>query len=140
VQAQTNYTTRKSTTLLVRSGGALASLLVLIAVSVGVLYTLGLFGQPSHRAIDGAVVTPTRPLITYCRVCQDEALAARQARLSELEPSRAIGSIAAPVRSRISNCQICQDEALGANQTTLLTPAYEELFPQTSDPSQRGPR
>jgi len=141
MQTQSNYTTRVATTPRLRWGArALAALLVLAVVIVGVLYALGVFGRVSRAATDGTVAAPARPLVTHCRVCQDEVLAARPPRQAGRQPAQATGLIASPARPLLSTCQVCRDEVLGANQSSLIAPAYQEPSLDTSDPHQRSPR
>src|SRR6266498_3044815 len=82
MQTQSNYTTRVATTPRLRWGArALAALLVLAVVIVGVLYALGVFGRVSRAATDGTVAAPARPLLSTCQVCRDEVLGANQSSL-----------------------------------------------------------
>jgi hypothetical protein len=141
MQTQTNYTTPVATTSWVRWGvRALTALLVLGVVIAGVLYTLGQFGQPSRGATDGRVSAPAGALITNCRPCRDEALAAQQLGQPLIGPASAMAPIASPARSLISTCRVCRDEALGANQTYLTTPEGGAPLLQPDDPRQPGPR
>jgi hypothetical protein len=138
---QTNYTTPVATTSWVRWGApALATLLVLGVVIAGVLYAFGQFGQSSQRATDGGVSAPARALITNCRPCRDEALAAQQPGQPLIGPARTTAPIVSPARSLISTCRVCRDEALGANQINLTTPAVVAPSLQPTDPRQSGPR
>jgi len=141
MQTQTNYTTPVTTTSWRRWGArALAALLVLGVVIAGVLYAFGQFGQSSQRATDGGVGAPARALITNCRPCRDEALAAQQPGQPLIGPASATAPIASPARTLITTCRVCRDEALGANQTYLTTPAVVAPPLQPTDPRQSGPR
>src|SRR6266508_2859919 len=73
---------------------ALAALLVLGVAIAGVLYAFGQFGQSSQRATDGGVGAPARALITNCRPCRDEALAAQQPGQPLIGPASATAPIA----------------------------------------------
>jgi hypothetical protein len=138
---QTNYTTPVATTSWVRWGArVLATLLVLGVVIAGVLYAFGQFGQSSQPATDGGVSAPARALVTNCRSCRDEALAAQQPGQPLIRPASATAPLVSLARTLITTCRVCRDEALGANQTYLSTPAVVAPPLQPTDPRQSGPR
>jgi len=141
MKAQTHYTTPITATPWMRWGmRALAGLLVLAVVIVGLVYALGLFGQPSQSRTNGGVGAPARTTITNCRVCRDEALAARQPGQALTGPVKATTPIRTPTGTLISSCRVCRDETLGANHADLITTALVVLHVEPSDPRQIGPR
>ena len=124
MKAQTHYTTPITATPWMRWGiRALAALFVLVVI-VALVYALGLFGQPSQSGTNSGVSAPAHTLVANCRVCRDEALAARQPGQALIGSSTTTAAIGARAHALISNCRACRDEALWANRTDLITPAF----------------
>jgi hypothetical protein len=94
----------------------IAGLVVLAAAIIGAVLALN---QRVRAPEITSRASAYRQLIAYCRVCADEALAARQG----VVPSagRATQSVAANINTRplIAYCRVCADEALAAYQSPV---------------------
>jgi hypothetical protein len=139
MKTQTHYTTPITLTLWIRRyGTALAASLALAATMIGLLYALG-FSVPTTRpAADQAVAAPAQGLLSNCRACRDEALAAQVNPAAQ--PVRVAPAVHTTMGGLIANCRPCRDEALGAHQASLSTAAGGTVFSQLDDPRRPGPR
>ena len=115
MKAQTStltHATSRSRTILVM----IAGLVVLAAAIIGAVLALSQRAR-APQITSGAAAQ--RPLIAYCRVCADEALAARQSFVPNA--GRATQPAAADTNARplIVTCRVCADEALAAHQPSM---------------------
>jgi hypothetical protein len=101
---------KRSRTMLALVGG----LIVLAVAIVGAALVLS---QRAPQITSGAAAH--RPLIADCRMCADEALAARQSFIPNA--GRATQTAAADTNTRplIVTCRVCVDEALAAHQPSI---------------------
>jgi hypothetical protein len=120
-----------------RGAVALAALVALLVIGVGLLYAPGFISRtaPATTARPAA-----QPFIANCRACWDEALGAAQVNLPAAQPARTIVLAAPAARPLIANCRACRDEALGAAQTSLTAVDLAAPDALPAYPRQFGPR
>src|SRR5262245_47349090 len=138
MKAQVSSLTR--TTNNKRSRTKLAMVAGLIVLAVAIVGAARVLSQRAQAPQITSGAAAQRPLIAYCRVCGDEALAAHQPSM----PASARAAKPAPtgfsVRSLITNCRACRDEALAGTQASFGTVDSRTVFLQLDDPHQPGPR
>jgi len=94
---------------------ALAGVLILVAIIGGIFARSR---HPSTATIDSRAIAASS-LVTHCRVCLDEALAARQRPVSVSLPPAPPAVASSAARALASYCRVCADEALAARQRVV---------------------
>jgi hypothetical protein len=102
-----------------RSRTKLAMVAGLIVLAVAIVGAALVLSQRARAPQITSGAAAQRPLIAYCRVCADEALAARQSFVPNA--GRATQPAAADTNARplIVTCRVCADEALAAHQLSI---------------------
>ena len=90
----------------------------LLVLAVAIIGSVLALSQRTPAAEIAARGPANHALIAHCRVCQDEALAARQGLGLAGEWAAPSVVAATPSRALMINCQVCRDEALGAAQAS----------------------
>ena len=102
----------RSRTILAMSAG----LVVLAAAIIGAVLALG---QHTRTPAITSHASADRPLIASCRVCADEALAARQGAVPNAAHAPQPAAADTNARPLIAYCRACADEALAARQPSV---------------------
>jgi len=117
MKAQTSTLTQstnnnRSHTILV----LIAGLVVLAAAIIRAVFAIN---QRTRASEITSRASAQRPLIANCRVCADEALAARQGVAPNAGPATQPVAAVSNARPLIATCRVCADEALAARQRPL---------------------
>jgi hypothetical protein len=94
----------------------IAGLVVVAAAIIGAVFAL------NQRMRAPGITSRTsahRTLMAYCRVCADEALAARQLAAPNAEPATQPAAAGINARPLIASCRVCADEVLAARQPSV---------------------
>ena len=102
-----------------RSRTILAMVAGLIVLAVAIVGAALVLSQRARAPQITSGAAAHRPLIANCRVCADEALAARQSFVPNAGRATQPAAADTNVRPLIVTCRVCADEALAAHQLSL---------------------